>query len=84
MSRNERILFMNISKRQWLQVNKKIAGLERRIQNQQLMIELLFQFCRSVANKEKHCLISYQQLYSPSADSAKEVRILFEQLRKFR
>lgn len=75
---------MNISKRQWLQVNKKIAGLERRIQNQQLMIELLFQFCRSVANKEKHCLISYQQLYSPSADSAKEVRILFEQLRKFR
>lgn len=75
---------MNISKRQWLHVNKKIAGLEKRIQNQQLMIGLLFQFCRSVANKEKHSLLSYQQLYSPSANSAKEVRILFEQLRKFR
>lgn len=75
---------MDISKRKLAQINKKVTGLERRVQNQQLMIELLFQFCRSVANKEKHCLISYQQLYSPSADSTKKVRILFKQLRKFR
>lgn len=65
-------------------MNKKIAGLEKRIQNQQLMIGLLFQFCRSVANKEKHSLLSYQQLYSPSADSAEKVRIIFKELRKFR
>ncbi len=33
---------MDISKRKLAQINKKVTGLERRVQNQQLMIELLF------------------------------------------
>ena len=53
--------------------DKRIAALEERVQEQQAVIELLLEFCRSVANKENLSLLSYQQIYSPSADSCNKV-----------
>lgn len=61
---------------------KRIAALEKRVQEQQAVIKLLFEFCRSVANKEKMSLLSYQQLYSPSADSCNKVLMLLEKIRE--
>lgn len=63
--------------------DKRIAALEKQIQEQQTVIELLFEFCRSVANKDKMSLLSYQQAYSPSADSCNKVLMLLEQIREF-
>lgn len=58
--------------------DKRIAALEERVQEQQAVIELLLEFCRSVANKENLSLLSYQQIYSPSADSCNKVLMLLE------
>ena len=38
--------------------DKRIAALEERVQEQQAVIELLLEFCRSVANKENLSLLS--------------------------
>lgn len=64
-------------------LKSQIADLKKQVQGQQLILELLFQFCRSVAYKERRDLLSYQQLYSPSTDSSKKVRMLFQQIREF-
>lgn len=61
---------------------KQLAALENKIQKQQAIIELLLQFCKSVAYKDKLSLLSYQQLHSPSADSSEKVRMSIEKIRK--
>lgn len=71
-----------ISKKKWNELQKRTADLEVQVQNQQLVIEIIFEFCRSVANKNRTSILSYQQLYSPSTDSSEKVRMLFEQIRK--
>lgn len=53
-------------------LKRQIADLKKQVQGQQLILELIFQFCRSVAYKEKRDILSYQQLYSPSNDSSKK------------
>ena len=63
--------------------DKRIAALEERVQEQQAIIELLLEFCRSVANKENLSLLSYQQIYSPSADSSDKVRMLLKKIGEF-
>lgn len=65
-------------------LKKRIADLEKQIQSQQIVIEIICEFCRSVANTEKLDLLSYQQLHSPTTDSNKKVRMLFQKIRKFR
>ena len=60
--------------------DKRIAALEERVQEQQAVIELLLEFCRSVANKENLSLLSYQQIYSPSADSFNKVLKLLKNI----
>lgn len=64
------------------QLKKRVADLEKSTQEQQLVIELLFEFCRSVAYKDGLSLMSYQQIHSPTGDSAKKVRMLFKQIRE--
>lgn len=64
-------------------LKRKVAALEKEIQRQQLMIELLTEFASSVAYTERMDLISYQQIHSPSADSCKKVRMLFDEIGKF-
>lgn len=73
---------MWISKAKWMALEKRVADLEREVQGQRIGNEVVFEFCRSVANKEKLSLLSYQQLYSPSANSSKKVRMLLEKIRK--
>lgn len=68
--------------RDYGQLKKRVEDLEEIAQEQQLIIELLFEFCRSVAYKDKLSLMSYQQIYSPTGDSAKKVRMLFKQIRE--
>ncbi len=74
---------MWISKRKLLRLEEKVAGLKDEIQRQQLVTTIVFEFCRSVANKENLSLLSYQQLNSPSTDSSEKIRMLFQQIRKF-
>lgn len=69
---------MWISKARWMALEKRVADLERVVQGQRDKNEIMFEFCRSVANKEKLSLLSYQQLYSPSTDSNQKVRMLFK------
>ncbi|MCI9357210.1 MAG: hypothetical protein HFH59_06635 [Lachnospiraceae bacterium] len=73
----------DISQRRWMEMNKRIATLEGYVQGQQLLIELLFEFCKAVAAKEGLSLLSYQQLNSPSADGCRKVRMLFQKIREF-
>ena len=73
----------SVSRRQQKEINKKIAALERSAQGQQLLIDLLFEFCKAVAAKDSLCLLSYQQLNSPSADSSCKIRMLFQKIREF-
>ena len=73
---------MWISRKKWNALEKRVADLEVEVQGQRVKDEVIFEFCRSVANKEKLSLLSYQQLYSPSADSSQKVRTLFEKIRK--
>ena len=74
---------MWISKKKWKALEKKVADLEREVQGQQIKNEIFFEFCRSVANKEKLSLLSYQQLYSPYADSSDKVRMLLKKIGEF-
>ncbi len=73
---------MWISRKKWNALEKRVADLEMEVQGQRVKDEVIFEFCRSVASKEKISLLSYQQLYSPSADSSQKVRMLFEKIRK--
>lgn len=66
-----------------LGMKKRVADLERKVKKQQLIIEILFEFSRSVANADGKDLLSYQQLNSPSTYSSKKVRMLFDKVRKF-
>lgn len=61
---------------------QRIAELEKEVEDLRRVIQILFEFCRSVANKEGMSLLSYQQLYSPSSESCEKVRALFEEIRK--
>lgn len=63
-------------------LKRQITDLEITIQGQQLVLEFIIEFCSSVANKDNKNLISYQQLYSPSADSRNKVCMLFKQIRE--
>lgn len=74
---------MIVSKKEWEALKQRTADLESQVQNQQNMLEIVFEFCRSVANKNKTSILSYQQLYSPSPDRNKKIRMLFEQMREF-
>ena len=73
---------MWISKARWSALEKRVADLQSQIQGQHAKNEIMFEFCRSVANKEKLSLLSYQQLYSPSTDSNQKVRMLFKKIRE--
>ena len=63
-------------------IKDRLAALERKTEKQQAIIFILLEFCKSVANNEKTGILSYQQLYSPSADSCRKVRMLFQKIRK--
>ncbi len=74
---------MWVSKRKWEALEKRITDLEVEIQGQRMKNEIAFEFCRSVANKEKLSLLSYQQLYSPSTDSNEKILMLLKKIREF-
>ncbi len=61
-----------------------MAALEKQVQEQQISNQILWEFCGSVANKEKMDLVSYQQFYSPSSDRAENIRVLIEEIFKLR
>ena len=61
-------------------LKKRTVELEQTVQIQQYMLEIIWEFSRSVAEKEGLSLLSYQQIYSPSADSNKKVRMLLKQI----
>lgn len=61
---------------------QRLEELEKEIEYLRRINQILFEFCRSVANKEGMSLLSYQQLHSPSAHSCQKVRVLFEEIRK--
>ena len=61
---------------------QRIEELKEEVEDLRRVIQILFEFCRSVANKEGMSLLSYQQLHSPSAHSCQKVRVLFEEIRK--
>ena len=67
-----------------MRIKKRVANLEKQVQSQQLIIQILVEFSKSVANKEGLSLLSYQQLNSPSTNSNQKIRMLLKQLRKFR
>ena len=69
---------MWISRKKWNALEKRVADLEAEVQGQLIKNEVIFEFCRSAANKEKLSLLSYQQLYSPSADSSQKVRMILQ------
>ena len=69
-------------KRRCKKLEKRIVALEAQVQRQQIVGQILWEFCGSVANKEKMDLLSYQQFYSPSTDSAENIRILIEEIFK--
>lgn len=75
---------MWVSRKKWEALEKRVADLEERVQGQQAQDEIVYEFCRSVANKERLSLLSYQQLYSPSANSNEKIRVLLKQIRELR
>lgn len=74
---------MWISKKRWEALEKRIADLDKQIQAQQIVGEIISEFCRSVANTEKLDLLSYQQLHSPTANSNEKIRMLLQKIREF-
>lgn len=64
-------------------LKKRLSTLEKEVQEMKVVSAILFEFCRSVANKEQLSLLSYQQLNSPVADSNEKVRMLLDEVRKF-
>lgn len=73
---------MWVSKRRWKALEKKVAGLEGKVQSQQIVIELLIEFSKSVAYSEGRDLLSYQQFHSPSANSSKKIFVLIQEILK--
>lgn len=70
-------------KRKSRTLRKRLSALEREVHKLKVINDILFEFCRSVANKEQLSLLSYQQLNSPAADSNEKVRMLLDEVRKF-
>ena len=70
-------------KKRMEELESRIFELEKENKFQRYTIEFLVEFCRSVAYKDGKDLLSYQQLNSPSSDSNKKVRMLFEKIRDF-
>lgn len=64
-------------------LRKRLSALEVEVHKLKVINEILFEFCRSVANKDQLSLLSYQQLNSPVADSNEKVRMLLDEVRKF-
>lgn len=54
-------------------LRKRLSALEVEVHKLKVINEILFEFCRSVANKDHLSLLSYQQLNSPVADSNEKV-----------
>lgn len=75
---------MWIPKKKWKRLEKKTAALEMQLQEQLLILEILIEFCASVAHEDGIGLLSYQQLNSPTAESAKNVRVLVQKVLKAR
>lgn len=83
---------MWVSKKEWEALKERVADLEKQVSSFEeiahdwklvkIKTELNYEFCKSVAHKEGTSFLSYQQLNSPTADSSKKVRMLFEQIRK--
>ena len=65
------------------ELEKRIATLERECQGLRLMVDFLQDIAIATANKEGTCLFSYHQLYSPSANSDKELMMFINEVRKF-
>ena len=70
-------------KKRMEELESRIFELEKENKFQRYTIEFLVEFCRSVAYKDGKDLLSYQHLNSPSSDSNKKVRMLFEKIREF-
>ena len=64
-------------------LRKRLSALEVEVHKLKVINEILFEFCRSVANKDQLSLLSYQQLNSPVAESNEKVRMLLDEVRKF-
>ncbi len=64
-------------------LRKRLSALEVEVHKLKVINEILFEFARSVANKDQLSLLSYQQLNSPSADSNEKIRMLLDEVRKF-
>ena len=64
-------------------LKKRLSTLEKEVHEMKVVSAILFEFCRSVANKEQLSLLSYQQLNSPVADSNEKVRMILDEIRKF-
>lgn len=64
-------------------LRKRLSALELEVHKLKVINEILFEFARSVANKDQLSLLSYQQLNSPSADSNEKIRMLLDEVRKF-
>lgn len=75
---------MWISKAKWMALEKRVADLEREIRGQRVKNEIMFEFCRSVANKEKLSLLSYQQLYSHPPTAIRRSACFLRRLEKRR
>ena len=56
---------MWISKQKWESLEKRVADLEREVQDQHIKNEISFEFCQSVANQKNFSLFPYQHLYGP-------------------
>ena len=69
-------------KRKSRTLRKRLSALEKEVHEMKVVSAILFEFCRSVANKEQLSLLSYQQLNSPVADSNEKVRMLLDEVRK--
>lgn len=64
-------------------LRKRLSALEVEVHKLKVVNEILFEFCRSVANKDQLSLLSYQQLNSPVSDSNEKVRMLLDEIREF-
>lgn len=71
-------------KRENKRLKKRIANIEKEMRCWRYETQILFEFCRSVANEKGMSLLSYQQLNCPTTNSSKKVRMLFQKIRKFR
>lgn len=52
------------------------------VQKHQMLLELVIEVLKSLAEAQGLSLISSQQLYSPSAERNEHVRVLFQEIRK--